>query len=227
MACGNHLTWIPINDNPLAQSAYPYITTGEIETSWIYGEFKDLPKFWKSLKLFTELPTGTTITAQYKTDNGATWLPVSPLTFATSPVTEVALSASNDVVGKRIKFKFILTCPSPYTTTPRIKVAVIEAITRVPIKRLYSFSFLVEDYYAAGYDFERKTNNAYDLLTVMDGWADVNTRTHPVIMTTIFKNVVDVLALIDPAELRPIEVRNEASGVFETRMIGRVQVLAA
>lgn len=225
IACGNHLVYMPVSERPTAQSDYRYAASGELITSWIYGQFRDLPKYWHSLKLFVDLPANTSVQADYQVDNETAWTAL-PSGFTTTPVTEVRLSATNSVVGKRIRFRFRLAT-SADGSTPKIKTAVIEAVTRVPVKRTWTFSFLAENYNGTGLQFDGQPGNADTLLSVMEGWADVNTRTHPINMTTIYKPWIDKLVYLEPPDVRPLEVRDETTGTVETRMIGRATVIQA
>jgi hypothetical protein len=144
---GENLYWLPVAIDPRKQTDYTYFSGAQVVTASIYCGFKDVTKYFDSLTLFAEgLSAGQTVAAAYQTDNEVgtdTWHPL-PATFTVSPSQSIKLSAANNVAGKRIRLRLILSTTDP-TKTPRIKALRLDSVIRLKPKKMWTVTYLVKD----------------------------------------------------------------------------------
>lgn len=218
--------WVPIALNPLKQNGYEYETGGQVVSSWMYGGMQDVIKFWKSAKLFCEnlVTSKQTVTFEYQTDtdeDSDDWNSVG--TFDASPVEELDMSASNNVTGRRWRYRLTLNTDDA-TITPRIKAIVTDAVTRVPTKSNWSLTFLAEDAYI---DLQgiRQPVTAESILTQLETWADSEQTPAPLTMRSVIGAFDNKLVFIDPASVQPIGVSMEPSR--DNKIVGSIAVYEA
>jgi len=148
---GDHVLWLPIaaeTRDPTQDSQYKYFFQGMLQTSWMYANLKDVPKTFRSLKLFID---GATADEQYITSswaidegwNAAGQYKEAFATFDTSPVQEEDLDTSQ-ILGKRVQFKHVFWTTDE-TKTPILKASVLEEIIHLPTKFFYPVTFRARD----------------------------------------------------------------------------------
>jgi hypothetical protein len=179
---GDTTYWLPICLNPRKQSDYTYYDGGDayIVSSWFYGGFKEINKFWKSLTTFTEkveLSSSQSVSIQgyYQTDvedDGDAWHAL-PSAYATPPVEEIALSSTYNVTGKRWRYKLVFITNSA-TATPRLLAITVDSVTRIPTKRSWSVSFLTSDAMRQISDGAADTVSYETLIAQLMTWADTS-----------------------------------------------------
>jgi hypothetical protein len=190
---------LPITVNPRTESYYEYRDLSQLETSWIYGNLKDVIKYWHSVKLHTENLSGDATTDQliqieYKLDNETTWTKAG--IADTSPVEEIFLSNNYDVVGYRIKFRFTLHTAAS-TITPRMIALVIKGIIRVEVKKGWNVFVLSEN----EVDLLGNADYQGNVTTILDEWANSETLATPLLMRHNIEYYDNKRVFIDPASL--------------------------
>jgi hypothetical protein len=228
--------YIPICMNPRKQADYSYrisaVDPGYLITSWYKTQFAEVTKFWKSITLFTDnlLTTHQYLTVSYQTDtedDDDTWHLVGT-NVTTSPIQELLLSSTNNVTGKRIRFKIAFYSDSA-TISPRLKAITINAVCRVPMKKSWSLTFMAE---SAMTDRNGKPQAmTLDQLTAkLAEWADSSQRAAPLTMRSLL-SVVDGTAgqtvFIDPPNVNPIAVEEKQGGGRKIKLIGNMAVYEA
>jgi hypothetical protein len=196
-----------------------------LTTGWISAGFMDIPKFWKSVKLYTEdlVDEEQYITCEYQEDYGMLencthWHEVVEV-FNTSSFQEVLLSNDYDVVARQIRFRFKLHTKDN-TKTPVIKAIIVEALLRFPVRFSYSFNFRLEDSpsnYTGDHDH---TVRAEDVAATLDTWGN-----EPTVLTMRcnFSPFDNKRVVIEPTSLKPIELTND--NVLFEKHIGQITLL--
>lgn len=180
--------WIPIAKNPLKATGFRFATDCSIVTSWIYSSYRDVKKFWNSLKLFAvNISSSKTITASYRTDESTDWTEFG--TFTEGPSNEIELNpsptnVSQDVTGTRLQIKLQLHTDDPLTPV-YIEAGVLEIVTRIPAKRAWNITARISDLGAdlTG-DIEQVTDGGVEVAVVHDRIRDIladwnDSRKHP------------------------------------------------
>lgn len=172
---GNDLMWLPFPSetlNELDDSAYLFTHEGAIEFSRMHAGMMDTLKLVKSLKLMTEnLAKGVCwIEADYRLDSETDWTPF-PQMFYESPVQEVGLEDIFGLAGKRImlRLRFYTTDASQ---TPVLMALVLEAVSRIKVKRLYDLATRVAD---NDKDLQGEPDDikaAMEKLALLEEWTD-------------------------------------------------------
>jgi hypothetical protein len=224
----NDILWIPLPTNtwnPVNDDNFTYTHEAMLTTGWITAGFMDIPKFFKSVKLYTEdlVDEEQYITCEYQEDYGmlenCTHWHAAEEVFNTSPFQEVLLSSDYDVVARRIRFRFKLHT-NDNTKTPVIKAIVIEALLRFPVKYSYTFNFRLEDtpeYYAGHKDI---TMRAEDISAILDEWGDAPT---VLTMRCNFSPFDNKKVVIEPTSLKPIELTT--SNMLYEKHVGQITLL--
>ncbi len=221
------LIWLPIAIHPLHESNYEYISEGELITSWIYGNYKDVIKYFNSLTIFGEdFSENQKVTLYYQTDNEDqtdTWNQATA-EVTTSPKQKVKLSNDSDVSGHRIRFKLKLSTTSS-TSTPRIKVIVLNGIIRLPVGDTFSITFLVQ---SADLDAKNKETGlkAEDLFDQLRTWADAEQSPLPLTMKSNFSMFSDQSVFVDPMSLQPFRTVSK-EGAQAHSLIGSLKLIVA
>ena len=196
------LNYIPVAINPRKDSQYTYRDLSQFETAWIYGNLKDVNKYWHSIKLHTENLSGVaqSIKIEYMVDEDTTWTKVG--VAETSPIQELDLSTSYNVTGYRIKFRFTLHTSSA-TETPRIIAIVVKGVIRIDVKKGWNVTVISEN--------ERDLNGDVDdngnLLTQLDTWANSDSTAAPLVLRHNISYYDNKYVFIDPASVALQQVK--------------------
>jgi len=110
--CGSDVMCIPISENPEQHSEetynfYPFIWYGEIETSWIYYNIREMEKYFDAVKGVLDDTSGggyTSMTIRYKIDTDTSWTKLGA--FYASPSSTLDFSADNDLTAQKMKLRF-------------------------------------------------------------------------------------------------------------------------
>lgn len=158
VSVGGYLIAVPIAITPLQQYQYRYFgyiadEPGYVETSWVDFELKDVNKYFHSITIFSDYSGNIRSHQEYdikvwfRVDDEKTWTYAGntqaypnkeiELRYPTSP------STAHDVSGKKIKFKIAMK-PNEQYETPRLKAIVINGVLRMPIKRSWNVTFMLE-----------------------------------------------------------------------------------
>jgi len=193
--------------NPSHDENFRFHHEGHVITSWMYAGLQDVQKLFKSMKIFAEgLSAGNQIVQiDYQTDGdtlASQWTTVSG-DFDTVPVEEVDLSSTDNVTGRRIRFRIRLTT-NDNTKTPKVKAIVLEALGRISTKYRYSFVFRAAD---EDTDIEGDEISDYTrvetLTAKLEDWANSATA---LTMRCIYSPYDNKTVLLDPTSLRPVRV---------------------
>lgn len=219
--------WLPVAIDPTKQADYTYNSSGSIETCWYYGGFKEIRKYWHSVKIFAEnLDAGKQyITLAYKVDDeAAEWVEI-PTEVNTSPVQEVllvdALGQAYNVSGRRIKLKITLNSSNPLKT-PRIKAITLDGITRLPVKKSWTVGFEVEDY-AVDMNGQQSQLTADDVLAQLEAWADSDQQAVPLLMNSNLTKYDGHRVFIDPPVVYPTET--ELKPNRKMKVVGELTIM--
>lgn len=144
-SAGADIMYLDIDLKPETNSYYRYTPESMIETGWIYYGKRDVDKYWAKLKIYFDRMEGdtgeaTNVFVQYKVDNDSDWNDIGTYT----QVSGESKSIGDKVVGKRIKFRYVLRT-SDLRYTPILISAVVEFIEQVDVKDSYQIPFLVQD----------------------------------------------------------------------------------
>lgn len=202
------LCWIPIAINPYMESTYTYQTGGYLITPWIYGNYRDVIKYWNAVKVETEnCTTNVKILVEYQTDDGSTWTTAAGGTsgyVTDSPIEKILLGSSSvNVTGYRIRFRFTLVTNNT-SITPRIIAILVESVTRITPKDSYTIRFIVEDT-QPDLNGAYSTDSAETVMTKLDTWADSDTQPSPLTMRCIIPQYDDKRVFIDPASIELLD----------------------
>jgi hypothetical protein len=193
------ICYIPITINPRKDNQYRYRDLSQYETAWIYGNLKDVNKYWHSIKLHTENLTSTEtvkrlIKVEYKIDEDADWTAVGVAN--TSPIQELMLSETNSVTGYRIKFRLTLHT-SNSALSPRLIAMVVKGVIRVDVKKGWVVTCTSENVR----DLNGEPDNQGNLMTQLDAWANSDISPAPLKMRHNITYYDDKYVFIDPASL--------------------------
>lgn len=217
----------PYDPNPLLRSDFAYYSTAHVISSWIYTSLADVVKYWSTVKIFSEnLSAGHQyITLQYQVDDpNSSWLPSTPIVFSSSPSQEQSLSSTYDVIGRRFRYKVTLYTDDT-SKTPRIKRILGEAVTRIPPKRVWTYTFYIAD---EGEDL----NGDYLLMKAKEytdqlrDWADSRQHAAPLLLHHNHELFDDIYVFIEPASIQPIEPM-EIVPERKIRLIGQMTLREA
>ena len=219
--------WLPVAIDPTKQADYTYNSSGSIETCWYYGGFKEIRKYWHSLKVFAENldPGKQYITLAYKVDDeAAAWVEI-PTEINTSPVQEVllvdALGQAYNVSGRRIKLRITLNSSNPLKT-PRIKAITLDGITRLPVKKSWTVSFEVEDH-ALDMQGQRSELTAEGVLAQLEAWADSDQQAVPLLMNSNLTKYNGHRVFTDPPVVYPTET--ELKPNRKMKVVGELTIM--
>lgn len=189
--------------NPHQDSNYRYDFYGYYITSWFDLGLLDVPKYFRSIKIFSEgLSATATVEVEYQTDadlDSGSWTYIGSA-FNTSPVQEITIGAAATLTGRRIRFKISLLRESN-TATQRILSTVLEAYSRIPVKFQYPLTFEIPEAERVfdldgGADVQGATT-----LAQLDTWASSATPLTWRCVLSLFDNKT---VLIDPTSLSPL-----------------------
>ena len=221
---------IPIALNPRNTEDYRYHDGAYVISSWIYGGFKDVNKFFKSLSVFADdMASTTSVEVYYQVDEeGDTdaWHTLST-EYNTEPEQEIDFSATHNVFGKRIRYKIVLNANTAADTAPRVNAVRIDSVTRVPPKSAWKLTFLIEDCYTE-LDGIRNETTALSIATTLNEFADSDQYACPLLMTANFPLFDNKYVFVDPSSFQLMEahhgqIMNDGQE-HKIRAIGQVTV---
>jgi hypothetical protein len=194
---------IPYND-----SSYRYTHESMVETSWQHAGLSEVYKLYHSLKLFTEglSEDEQVIEVYYKADTETAWTKIED-EFHTSPVQERDFTDEEKeeygIDGKRLKYRLVIQT-SDNCCSPKLKTAVVECVSRVPVKYSYTFNYRVMDN-DVGVS-EPDTATVKQKQEQLDAWAENLT---PIYMNSLHGRMDKVTGFIDPASIYPFKETKE------------------
>jgi len=211
---GTNILAIPISISPLKQKNYSYFGTNAktedkipfIETAWVDFNYKDVDKYFHTLKLFVDMPnynkrTGFEYQCKvwFKTDNTGlnNWYYLGSR-YANNEIMEFPIVLDNirKVHGRQIKFKISMQSNIPYRT-PRLKAWVCDAVIRFEVKKSWNLTFQLQpDTDLNGVKILMDPNEIYSSL---EKWANSAEYPIPLMMSTNDINNDNKLVFIDPA----------------------------
>jgi len=214
------IAFIPIAINPRKASQYQYADLCQLETAWIYGNLKDVVKYWHSVKLHTENLSGAATTNQiikveYKVDDDTTWTHAGYID--TSPIEELDLSSSYNVTGYRIKLRFTLHTADA-GITPRIVAAVVKGVIRVEPKKGWHATVLIDP----DKDLREKPDTQTGMMTQLDTWANSDLTPAPLTLRHAVDYYDNKKVFIDPASLKILRLELEPTKGQSRREISQV-----
>jgi hypothetical protein len=189
--------------DPYRDSNYRFTHEGHVISAWHYANMQDVTKFWNSLKVFAEALSGTAqiIEAEYQTDGDIetdTWTSING-TFNTVPVEEVEFKSANDLTGRRLRYRLrFLTTDN--TKTPKMKVALIEALGRVAAKWQYTFTFRAKDENLDREGDDDDYTRVETLITKVDEWS---ASAVPLTMRCLYSPFDNKTVFAEAAPMRP------------------------
>ncbi|HHY88304.1 MAG TPA: hypothetical protein GYA06_05225 [Chloroflexi bacterium] len=227
--------WMPIAIDPIKQSDYEYTDYGYLETSWINGSYRDLTKFFRSLRVFAEGlekdengDPKVWITIQYKVDqDNAEWIRVKG-SIDESPSEELLLTDANgetyNVAGQRIKFRIELHSTEPLKT-PHVNAYTLDMVTRVPLKQTWKLSFHLD---SLQLDISGKHTDASpeEIMDLLREFADPLRTPTPVLMRGLFSQHDMRRVFIEPSSVEIIRAVYD-KGKRELGEIGQLTVIPA
>ena len=78
----------------------------------------------------------------YQVDDAKNWTMAG--TSGAEPTIEFHLTDDNSLSGKRIRFKIVMYSNSGYENSPKLLALVAKSIVRLPVKRTWNITFLLE-----------------------------------------------------------------------------------
>jgi hypothetical protein len=247
---GSDLVALPISVAPLSQSLYPYFGyrdpagSGYVETSWIDFDLKDVEKYFHSVTLFSDysgdVETGNEyeINVYFKVDGHKDWTYGGRAKAAEIidgklqvGVKEIELryvnptKSGNNVSGKKIKFRIYLTPMASEYETPRLKAVLVNAVLRMPIKRSWNITFLLEP--MEDLQHRQLTDPATLLYNQLYTWANSKTHATPLLMRSNDALADNKYVFIDPASISPFQALSQmsaGSGVKEYRHLATMTI---
>lgn len=229
---GTGIYAIPIAVNPMKQYDYQYFGYDEdgdkpyIITSWFDFGYREINKYFHSVTLTSDCTNDSTPTGFeyyyelfYQVDDDKNWTQAG--SSGAKSTIEFHLTSDNSLFGKRIRFKIIMYSNSGYTNSPRLLALVAKGIVRLPVKRSWNITFLLEPMV----DLNNKplTDDKDDFYNLLMEWASSDRHSTPLLMRS--KNVLydNINVMIDPPSLRPyqsVNKFNSSGGQEEYKHIG-------
>jgi hypothetical protein len=246
---GSGVIALPIAITPIRQYQYNYHgytatdTDGYIETSWIDFDLKDVNKYFHSITVFSDHTGEMKSTNEYdiniyfKVDGDADWTHAGICKAVTS--TELDLKypgkpGEHNVSGKKIKFKIAMNPRTQYYT-PRLKAIVVNGVLRMPVKRSWSITFMLEPMIdlnarnlsdtTTGLTVAQKTAGTYNLYERLFDWANSETSSNPLLMRTNDYTTDNKYVFIDPASIstfQAVQIMGDGSGNKSYRHVGQL-----
>jgi len=207
LCVGEDFIWLPFPSNTLDPSKDPnslFHPEGSLISSWQYDNLFDITKLWNSLKIFVDDVTddGIRVEVDYQVDDDTTWTTIEDIVDET-PMKELAFS-DDSVNGKRIRYRLRLMS-NDQTKTPKVKTAVIEGVSKVPVKYTYGFTTRVTDD-RKNLLGQQEELTADKFWTIIDGWARELIKLK---MHSTYKRFDDLDVFIDPPQINPIHEYGE------------------
>lgn len=222
--------WIPIAKNPLKANGFKFNRDSEITFSWMLGNYKDINKFWNSVKLFVEnAGGGKYVRAWFRTDQSP-WYQLTG-DFNESPRKEISLHDHstperwNATAGVKFQLKLQLVTDDEEIPV-YIKTAVVESVTRVPTKSAWPITFVIADLpIDAQGDVVDTTATA--TRAQLKAWADSRIEAKPLLMRTENPMFDGIYVFVDQASIQPIEYVSIPEQPRKLRAICRMTLIEA
>jgi hypothetical protein len=207
LAVGQDVIWLAFPSLTVDPTKDPNVLfhwEGSVTSSWQYDTLFDVDKLWNSLKLFVEgvNETGIHIEVDYQVDDDTAWTPIDKRVDSV-PMVELPF-AEDSVNGKRIRYRMRLMS-NDVTKSPKVKTAVIEGVSKVPIKYSYAFSIRTTDE-RKDLTGKQELLSAEDQFAVLDGWARGLVKLK---MRSVYERFDDMYVFIDPPQMNPITENSE------------------
>lgn len=201
------LVWMPITLYPLKDEQYQFCSSGSVTTSWIYHDMLDVNKWFNKVTLFSENLYSTTtegvttyhqyVTLEYQTDDDQDeddWTLVG--TFDTSPVDTLELSATKNVSGRRIRFRFTLYTDDA-DLTPVMEAWRMDSIVRIQQGKGYKLNFLLEDYQHDLQGIRQNTDTVNSILDQFEDWSNSDNHPCPLTLRSLYNTFDNKYVFID------------------------------
>jgi len=205
---GQDLIWLSMPSltvDPSKDTNSRFTHESSLITGWMYATLFDVYKLYNSVKLFTENldEDHHFIEADYQLDNEDDgWIALED-NFYLSPKQEYQLSETG-LTGYRLRMRWRLSTDDA-STTPIIKTTVIEAISKVPPKYSYSFSYRAKDG-DVNLRGESEDYTAGDKIALLRQWSDHVTQ---LTMRSTMSEFDNKQVFIDPAPIQPFQEHKE------------------
>lgn len=202
--------WIPVSMNAYVDPDYQYVDEGAIESAWIYGERRDLKKFYKSLKLFCETVSASNyyVQADYKLDSATSWTAISNDFDTIQEEVNFSSSSPPTSTGKRLRYR-LRFYTNDKTKSPRLKQAAIKGVGYAKQKYQYSFYFKLKE----GDDNEDLQGTIDDTfatvtaaLAKLDAWAEEIT---PLTLRSTLTSFDNKTVFVVPGNCKPYHIDTE------------------
>ncbi len=226
---GTDVLWIPICANPYTDPDYRYINEGSIELSWIYGERRDIKKYFKSLKLFCENVNAGNyyVQADYKLDTDTGWTAISNDFDTVEEEVDFSSSSPPTSTGKRLRLR-LRFYTNDSAKTPRVKQVGIRGVGYAKQKFQYSFYWKMQEGDAnedLEGDIDTTFANVDEWLNKLDTWAEEIT---PLLMRTIQTPFDNKTVFVMPGSCKGVFLDvEEESGNNREAYFGYVTLLEA
>lgn len=229
---GTGIYTIPIAVNPMKQYDYKYFGYAEqgdkphIITGWFDFGYREINKYFHSVVITSDCTNDSTPTGFeyyyhlfYQVDDDKNWVQAG--SAGAQQTIEFMLTKDNSLFGKRIRFKIVMFSNSGYTNSPRLLALVAKGIVRLPVKRSWNISFLLEPME----DLNKKPllDDKDDFYNRLVEWSSGEKHATPLLMRS--KNVLydNINVMIDPPSIKPYQTVNrfnDAGGQEEHKHIG-------
>lgn len=229
---GTGIYTIPIAVNPMKQYDYQYFGYAEqgdkphIITSWFDFGYREINKYFHSVVITSDCTNDSTPTGfeyyyhlYYQVDDDKNWVQAG--SAGAQPTIEFALTDDHSLFGKRIRFKIVMFSNSGYTNSPRLLALVAKGVVRLPVKRSWNISFLLEPME----DLNKRPllDDKDDFYNRLVEWTSGDKHATPLLMRS--KNVLydNINVMIDPPSIKPyqsVNKFNDLGGQEEYKHIG-------
>lgn len=234
---GTGIYAIPIAVNPMKQYDYEYFGYAEqgdkphIITSWFDFGYREINKYFHSVTITSDCTNDSTPTGfeyyydlYYQVDDQKNWVHAG--IAGAEPTIEFHLTSDNSLAGKRIRFKIVMYSNSGYTNSPRLLALVAKGIVRLPVKRSWNITFLLEP--MVDLNGRPLVDDKDDFYNRLMEWASSDEHATPLLMRS--KNVLydNINVMIDPPSIKPYQSVNRTNlsgGQEEHRHIGSFSLI--
>lgn len=198
-------TYLPIALDPKKQSDYQYNTSGEIQSAWISGGFKEIKKFLHSVDIFSEglSPGEQYIRVSYQLDGEQSeWVEINE-DVDVSPTQKILFSPEHNVSAQRFRIKLTLYTNDP-TKTPRVKGITINPVTRLINKKRWTMAYRADDK-AVDLNGHREPLSMSELMAQLEEWSSSEITPTPLLMHAPHTYFDSKYVFIESESVRPIE----------------------
>lgn len=229
IGCGDYIYHLYIASNPLQATDFLFAETCSLTTGWFRTAYKDVRKFFNSVKLFL-VNNSTTKTAlvQYRTDTSTTWLTLGTYT-AGNPSEEIEFNASTDVsidvTGLRIQLKITLST-NDSAIPVYIEQLLVETVTRIPTKRSWHITARVYD---QGHDLQGNMEelSAAEIKALMERWANSDEHAGRLLVRSMLAAFDQKRVFLEPGSFRVLRVDPSEAGARRSSLIARMTLIEA